>query len=114
MVGSFAGPAMMAGLTVNSIASGEQSLGGGLGELGGGAAGWTLDSKGFHALAKNMLPGKLKNIFGVASGFLGSGIGASIGSSVGNAVLPFRRKPKSTAYYGQENYNGWNGQPDAY
>lgn len=107
----FAAPGLMAFGTANSIASGEQSLGEGLGELGGGLAGWSLGAKGFNSLAKNMKPGKLKTALSFASGFLGSGIGASIGAGMGHAVMPFQRKPKNFQDYWQ---TGWNGQPDAY
>lgn len=111
---SFAMPGLMAFGAVNNIASGDQSVGESLGELGGGLAGWTLGSKAFGSMAKNMKPGLLKSGLGIATSLLTSGIGSSFGSGVGNAVLPFRRKPKNPANFWQEGYNGWNGQPDAY
>lgn len=112
-VGSFAMPGLMAFGAVNNIASGEQSVGGALGELGGGLAGWSLGSKAFGSLAKNMKPGFLKSGLGIATSLLTSGIGSSVGSGVGNAVLPFRRKPKSATAYWQDGYDGWSGRPDS-
>lgn len=115
MLGSIVMPGLMTFGTVNSIASGEQSVGGGLGGLGGGLAGWSLGNKAFNYLAQKIKPvpaggkaGVLRGVLGGTAGLLGSIIGDGIGSSIGDTVLPFQRKPKNVQDYWQ---TGWNGQP---
>ncbi len=110
-VSSFAMPGLMTFGAVNSIASGENSVGGGLGGLGGELAGWSLGSRAVGALTKNMKPGRLKGILGFAGGMIAAGPGSTIGESLGNAILPFRRKsPAYNTWFNEtaEDWNGWS------
>ena len=108
--GSFAMPGLMAFGAANSVASGEHSLGGSLGELGGGLAGWSLGSKAIGSLTKNMKPGFLKSGLGLIAPFFPASIGSGMGASAGNALLPFRRKPPAYDSWLNETADGWNGQ----
>ncbi len=107
---SFAMPGLMAFGATNSVASGENSLGGSLGELGGGLAGWSLGSKAIGALTKNMKPGFLKSGLGLVAPFFPASIGSGLGASMGDAVLPFRRKVPTYNTWLNEAADGWNGQ----
>ncbi len=109
-VGSFAMPAMMATTTTAEIVSGQNSLGGGLGELGGGLAGWSLGSKAIGALTKKMKPGILKGGLGLVVPLLPASLGSVLGASMGDAVLPFRRKVPTYNTWLNEAADGWNGQ----
>lgn len=109
-MGSFAMPGLMAFGAANSVASGENSVGGSLGELGGGLAGYSLGTKAVGALARNMKPGLLKGTLGILGGMAASVPGSGIGASLGNAVLPFRRKPKQPGSWLTETADDWDGQ----
>ncbi len=110
-IGSVIMPGFMAMSAAKQVASGENSLGGSLGDLGGGLAGWSIGSKAIGALTKSMKPGFLQKALGFGGGMIGSDLGGSVGSSIGDKILSWRRKPPT--YDSWINANGERSQPKA-
>lgn len=94
----------------HSIATGENSVGGSIGEMAGGLYGWQLGDRLMKNNLKFMKPapgtngasfwgstlgGKAKwlgrGALGLAGGIAGSVLGSLIGGKVGDTIAPFRR-----------------------